>query len=232
MKKIEKEILDIINPTAQEVYEHKFTSLKDTCSDPNPPYTMRITPLYHLFSHYYSIMSQVSMYEEEEVDILSKEQMDYLIKNSPLHYLYPAEKQSYSDADSFHNPLLIAMDQSEKMKLTDDQYKYLIENSDLSVGKNEGNCALIFALYRKHANIFDLNEENWNLLKKSARDLDIEYINKWENKYNLQDDYFIMYPNLADELRAIIREQHIIAAKEDLESSLGSNHEKKKAIKM
>jgi hypothetical protein len=55
MTKIEKQILDIINPTAYERYEHKFTSLKDTCSDPNPPYTMRITPplsfLYTLWSY-------------------------------------------------------------------------------------------------------------------------------------------------------------------------------------
>lgn len=232
MKKIEKEILDIINPTAYKAYEHKFTSLKDTCSDPNPPYTMRITPLYHFFTHYHSIMSQVSMYEDEEVEIFTKEQMDYLLKKSPLHYMYPAEKQSYSDADSYHNILMIAIDYYEKVQLTDDQYKFLIQNTDLSVGKNEGNCALIFALYRSHANLFDLNEENWDLLKKSARELSIEYVNHWERKYNLQDDYFIMYPHLASELRDIIRTEHIIANKEDLESNLLTNTSKRVSVKI
>jgi hypothetical protein len=232
MTKIEKQILDIINPTAYERYEHKFTSLKDTCSDPNPPYTMRITPLYHFFTHYGLIMSQVSIFEDEEVEIFTQEQMSYFIKKSPLHYLYPAEKQHYGDGDNYHNILMIAIDYYEKIQLTDEQYKLLIQKSDLLVGKNEGNCALIFALYKNYGNMFDLNEENWNLLKHSARELDIEYVNKWEKKYNLQDDYFIMFPQLAKDLREIIREEHIIAAKEDLESSLLSNIEIRKKLKL
>jgi hypothetical protein len=234
MKKIEKEILNILNPSAKEIYDHKFTSLTDTCSDPNPPYTVRITPLYHFFTNYSQIKYDSSMYsdDEEKVEILNKEQMDYLIKNSPLHYMYRAEGASMDEAATYFNPLMIAIDNYERITLTDEQYKYLIQNSDLLVGKNKGNPALVFALYRNHAGIFDLNEENWELLKTSARELDNAYIDKWEKEYNLKDDYFIMYPQLASKLKDIIREQHIIANKEELESTLDSHEVRSKKSKL
>lgn len=232
MKKIEKEILDIINPTAQEVYEHKFTSLKDTCSNPNPPYTMRITPLYHFFTHHYQIMAQVSMYDDDEVEIFTEAQMDYLIKNSPLHYMYPGAKESVYDADINHSILLIAIDNFENIKLTDNQFKYLIQNSDLNVGKKEGVTPLIFALSKYQADVFHLNEENWDLLKQSARSLDFEYVNSLEKRFDLQDNYFIMYPQLAKQLKDIIKEQHIIANKEELESTLVSHKSKKSSLKL
>src|ERR1700712_2812432 len=95
MKKIEKEILVLLNSSADIEYGHKFTSLKDTCSDPNPPYTMRITPLFHLYTNYYKIIEEYSLYSEKKWnDVFDEKKIDYLIKNSPLNYLYPAEPLS------------------------------------------------------------------------------------------------------------------------------------------
>jgi hypothetical protein len=235
MNKIEKEILDIVNPSAQEMYGHKFTSLKDSCSNPEPPYTMRITPLVHILLHYNKTIRTYSENLDIEADqVLTEKRMDYLIKNSPLHYLYPAQHINGATNSGHLNPLLIALENCNSVHLTDKQYNHLIKKSDLSVNQNEGYPALILAIYKTYIeNDFTISEENLDLLKESAKNFPPDYMNHLLTKAsNPENEYHIMFPSLIQDLREIIKKQNIIKAKEDLDATLSSNPIKPKSVKI
>lgn len=215
MNNLEKEILDIINPSSKEMYGHKFISLKDTCANPEPPYTMRISPLTHVLLNYKKVVSSYSLVmEDNPTSVLTKQRMDYLIKNSPLHYLYPAEHFASYIEEGYLNPLMIALDNYKTLNLTDKQYNHLIKNSDLSVNQVHGHPALVFALYQaEYQEGFTLSEENWSLLKRSAREFDERYVEKFSDK--------LMIMEVSESLNSIIIEQKIIAAKKSLDATLG-----------
>lgn len=232
MDNLEKEILDIVNPSAKQMYGHEFKSLKDTVSNPEPPYTARITPLLHLMVNYKKIMLAQGEYDPmagtsdfeivEWKPVLSEKQMDYLIQNSPLHYMYEATKVDSSER-GYLNPLLIALEKYQQLRLTEKQYDFMIQNSDLQVNKKEGMPALVLALQNieldnmaPEDHTFRLSNKSWALLKNSAVEFDVKVIKSLEEKQESGN-----YPNYIS--ASVIEQVKEITQAENPQYKTGAN---------
>lgn len=146
--------------------------------------------------------------------ILEKEQLDYLLINTDIYNL--KIRLNTNKKDTPFLMVLFSLKEKLNLKITEDQWTYLIENSNLKLINSFNENSLMFAFYYNSENNLNLTEKQISYLIKNN---DLKLINdqgwnslfiylNYNKKHNLnlteeQVNYLIENSNINNEIEGI-----------------------------